>query len=238
MDNLQDLIRQASDKHQVLFLCSPTDCGYGSGRINLIGDHTDYNDGESGSLVQVPSVCCIRHISYSSVFYLCKVQLLDLVILRNDFRCDDQINFFLHTGLVFPMAVPLHSVVVGSLSTGDLTTVCTLCSDAASSEPISFHLENLKPGEPSCKSFDADGRVVRLTDSLCRGKLPEGSHRQFSDSSEEFQLCYCYKHSNWLWSFQLCRSGSCCFPIPRITAGGCVGHEPDRESENLPEGGT
>lgn len=96
--SLDDLIRLADDKYQSLFSCRPTDCGYGSGRINLIGDHTDYNE-----------------------------------------------------GLVFPMAVPLYTVVVGGLSTSDQTVVNTLSSDAGATESTSFSVDNLKPGEPSCE---------------------------------------------------------------------------------------
>jgi galactokinase len=96
--SLDQLVQQASDKHRSLFSSNPTDCGYGSGRINLIGDHTDYND-----------------------------------------------------GLVFPMAVPLYSVIVGRLSDGNETTLCTTCSDLNGSDVVSFPLENLTPGEPSCK---------------------------------------------------------------------------------------
>lgn len=48
------------------------------------------------------------------------------------------------------MAVPLHTVVVGSVTDSGHTSVCTLCSDAGDSEPLSFSLDNLKPSEPSC----------------------------------------------------------------------------------------
>ena len=43
--SLEDLVRQAQNKFKQLFGVDASDCGYGAGRINLIGDHTDYNDG-------------------------------------------------------------------------------------------------------------------------------------------------------------------------------------------------
>lgn len=96
--SLEDLIRQASNQHKTLYSCDPTDCGFGAGRINLIGDHTDYND-----------------------------------------------------GLVFPMAVPLYTVIVGSLSSGPLCSLSTLSLDSADSKPVLLSLDDLTPGEPTCK---------------------------------------------------------------------------------------
>ena len=63
MSSLQELVESASKKYQQLFGSKPIFGGHGSGRVNLIGEHTDYND-----------------------------------------------------GLVLPMALPLHTVVVGGVS--------------------------------------------------------------------------------------------------------------------------
>ena len=43
--SLDDVLLQARSKYKSLFGSEATDCGFGAGRINLIGDHTDYNDG-------------------------------------------------------------------------------------------------------------------------------------------------------------------------------------------------
>ena len=95
--SLDQLIDGAVEQHKKLFTTRPTDCGYGAGRINLIGDHTDYND-----------------------------------------------------GLVFPMAVPLYTVVVGSFSPDDQITVSTTSVEAGDDNTVSFTMNDLKVGQPSC----------------------------------------------------------------------------------------
>lgn len=95
--SLDQLIAGAVEQHKKLFTTCPTDCGYGAGRINLIGDHTDYND-----------------------------------------------------GLVFPMAVPLYTVVVGSFSSDDQITVSTTSAEAGDESTVSFTMNDLKTGQPSC----------------------------------------------------------------------------------------
>lgn len=97
-ESLDQLILNATQKHKSLYSCSPTDCGYGAGRVNVIGDHTDYND-----------------------------------------------------GLVFPMAIPLYTVIVGSLSNTPHCSVSSLSLQSGDSEPVILSLDDLKPGEPTCK---------------------------------------------------------------------------------------
>lgn len=45
MASLHDLIEEASDKFRKTFHQNASVVGHGSGRVNLIGEHTDYNDG-------------------------------------------------------------------------------------------------------------------------------------------------------------------------------------------------
>ena len=41
----KDLVLSASKTYQSLYGCPPTVCGVAPGRVNIIGEHTDYNDG-------------------------------------------------------------------------------------------------------------------------------------------------------------------------------------------------
>ena len=42
---VKDLVQKAQDFFQKEFGCPPTHCGIAPGRVNLIGEHTDYNNG-------------------------------------------------------------------------------------------------------------------------------------------------------------------------------------------------
>lgn len=42
---VEELVAQASEVFEKQFNCKPTLASCGPGRVNLIGEHTDYNDG-------------------------------------------------------------------------------------------------------------------------------------------------------------------------------------------------
>ena len=42
---LEDLVKSATDLFKKEFGAEPTHCAVAPGRVNLIGEHTDYNDG-------------------------------------------------------------------------------------------------------------------------------------------------------------------------------------------------
>lgn len=41
----EDLLRDAKEQFEKYFKCKPTIAVFAPGRVNLIGEHTDYNDG-------------------------------------------------------------------------------------------------------------------------------------------------------------------------------------------------
>ena len=43
--SVEDLVGKAKDVFQKEYGCPPTHCGIAPGRVNLIGEHTDYNNG-------------------------------------------------------------------------------------------------------------------------------------------------------------------------------------------------
>lgn len=45
MDSTRELVQQASDRYERLFGEPPSVAVFAPGRVNLIGEHTDYNDG-------------------------------------------------------------------------------------------------------------------------------------------------------------------------------------------------
>lgn len=42
---MEDMLKKAMDSFREHFGSVPEYAGYGPGRVNLIGEHTDYNDG-------------------------------------------------------------------------------------------------------------------------------------------------------------------------------------------------
>ena len=42
---VEDLVKKACDVFQKEYGCPPSHCGIAPGRVNLIGEHTDYNNG-------------------------------------------------------------------------------------------------------------------------------------------------------------------------------------------------
>ena len=89
MSLLKELVEDASTRFRDIFGSSPYFVGHGSGRVNLIGEHTDYND-----------------------------------------------------GLVLPMALPLHTVMVGSSTDGPECRIRTLSTVEGSDEAV-FKLDEL-----------------------------------------------------------------------------------------------
>ena len=90
MSSLKEIIATASNKFSSLFGSPPKFGGHGSGRVNLIGEHTDYND-----------------------------------------------------GLVLPMALPLHTVMIGNLSDSSVCRIHTLAS-VGSCQDLVFQLDQLQ----------------------------------------------------------------------------------------------
>ena len=42
---VDEVVKKAKDLFQEEYGCNPTHCGIAPGRVNLIGEHTDYNEG-------------------------------------------------------------------------------------------------------------------------------------------------------------------------------------------------
>ena len=79
--NIEDLIKEAKDLYEKEYGSAPKHCAIGPGRVNLIGEHTDYNN-----------------------------------------------------GFVLPMALPLVTVAVGSMTQEGVFNICTK-SDTAGEDP-------------------------------------------------------------------------------------------------------
>lgn len=113
---IQDLLREASNSFKKKFGYKPEKAAYGPGRVNLIGEHTDYND-----------------------------------------------------GFVFPMALPLVTLVVGKKTDSGICRVLTL-ADVGKENYVEFPLPSnkatLSPGEPKWANY-VKGVVANYKGPLC-----------------------------------------------------------------------
>ncbi|ESO90001.1 hypothetical protein LOTGIDRAFT_192573 [Lottia gigantea] len=102
--SINDLVQQASSAYKTQFGCEPEVAGRAPGRVNLIGEHTDYNE-----------------------------------------------------GFVFPMALPMVTVVVGSKVEGDSCQVLTLSPYLNDEKLANFNIpsknDTLKPGSPKWANY-------------------------------------------------------------------------------------
>lgn len=113
---ISDLLREATNSFQKKFGYKPEKAACGPGRVNLIGEHTDYND-----------------------------------------------------GFVFPMALPLVTLVVGKKTDSGTCRVLTLANVGNESYvefPVPSNKATLSPGEPKWANY-VKGVVANYKGPLC-----------------------------------------------------------------------
>lgn len=97
---IDTLICTASRLFQREFKSKPTLCGCAPGRVNLIGEHTDYND-----------------------------------------------------GFVFPMALPLVTIVIGSPASGNTSTVITTSDNVDDPKKVTIDMNNVTKASPKWANY-------------------------------------------------------------------------------------
>ncbi|VDI64233.1 galactokinase-like [Mytilus galloprovincialis] len=113
---ISDVLKEATNSFQQKFGYKPEKAAYGPGRVNLIGEHTDYND-----------------------------------------------------GFVFPMALPLVTLLVGKKTDSGICRVLTLASigkDNYVEFPIPSNKNSLSPGEPMWANY-VKGVVANYKGPMC-----------------------------------------------------------------------
>jgi len=98
--SIEDLVKTASSAFEARFKSKPEVAGCAPGRVNLIGEHTDYNE-----------------------------------------------------GFVFPMALPIVTVVVGRKTEGGTVRVETLADGADAPTYTEFPNSDVKPGTPKWANY-------------------------------------------------------------------------------------
>lgn len=107
---VESLVQKASEAFQKRFGSAPAVASQAPGRVNLIGEHTDYND-----------------------------------------------------GFVFPMALPMVTVIVGKATTSGTCRVETLSDRADEPHYTEFAVAGLQPGQPKWANY-VKGVVAQMPD--------------------------------------------------------------------------
>ncbi|XP_077980285.1 galactokinase-like [Glandiceps talaboti] len=140
VDSVHDLLVKALGAFELCFDGRPTAAASAPGRVNLIGEHTDYND-----------------------------------------------------GFVFPMALPMVTVVAGKKSSDEICRVITTAENVDDERKVEFSLPTadnpLKPGKPSWSNYvkgvvaNFKGELVPF-DAVITSSVPIGGGVSSSASLE------------------------------------------------------